>query len=111
LDFADSVAVATATLTLPEVLSRFRSAKEQKQVLARLKRQDVDILIGMHRLAHYPLLVTIGMETESVLVNWREQAKALIIAAGFAAFVIACAVFVLALDAWKFRAQDQGRPD
>ena len=33
-----------------EVLSRFRSAKEQKEVVARLTRKDVDIIIGTHRL-------------------------------------------------------------
>ncbi|MEO5989804.1 MAG: transcription-repair coupling factor [Candidatus Eisenbacteria bacterium] len=33
-----------------EVLSRFRSAKEIKQVLERLARKDVDIIIGTHRL-------------------------------------------------------------
>jgi transcription-repair coupling factor (superfamily II helicase) len=33
-----------------EVLSRFRSAKQQKEVVARLARRDVDILIGTHRL-------------------------------------------------------------
>lgn len=33
-----------------EVLSRFRSAKEQKDVIARLERRDVDVLIGTHRL-------------------------------------------------------------
>ena len=33
-----------------EVLSRFRTAKEQKDTIARLARQDVDILIGTHRL-------------------------------------------------------------
>ena len=33
-----------------EVLSRFRSAKEQKDVVARLARRDVDIIIGTHRL-------------------------------------------------------------
>ncbi|MFN8586594.1 MAG: transcription-repair coupling factor [Candidatus Eisenbacteria bacterium] len=33
-----------------EVLSRFRTAKESKEVLARLERRDVDVLIGTHRL-------------------------------------------------------------
>ncbi|MBK7367127.1 MAG: transcription-repair coupling factor [Candidatus Eisenbacteria bacterium] len=33
-----------------EVLSRFRTAKEVKDVLARLERRDVDVLIGTHRL-------------------------------------------------------------
>jgi transcription-repair coupling factor (superfamily II helicase) len=33
-----------------EVLSRFRSPKEQKEVIARLARKDVDIIIGTHRL-------------------------------------------------------------
>lgn len=33
-----------------EVLSRFRTAKEQKAVLERLKKGDVDIIIGTHRL-------------------------------------------------------------
>src|SRR5207245_4898756 len=33
-----------------EVLSRFRTAKEQKQVLQRLALGDVDIVIGTHRL-------------------------------------------------------------
>ncbi|HEV2104862.1 MAG TPA: transcription-repair coupling factor [Candidatus Eisenbacteria bacterium] len=33
-----------------EVLSRFRSPKEQKEVVARLARRDVDIVIGTHRL-------------------------------------------------------------
>jgi transcription-repair coupling factor (superfamily II helicase) len=33
-----------------EVLSRFRSQKEQKEVVARLAKQDVDIVIGTHRL-------------------------------------------------------------
>ncbi|HXG43364.1 MAG TPA: transcription-repair coupling factor [Gemmatimonadales bacterium] len=33
-----------------EVLSRFRTAREQKQVLARLARGEVDIVIGTHRL-------------------------------------------------------------
>ena len=33
-----------------EVLSRFRTAKQQKDTIARLARQDVDILIGTHRL-------------------------------------------------------------
>jgi transcription-repair coupling factor (superfamily II helicase) len=33
-----------------EVLSRFRSPKEQKEVLRRLAARDVDILIGTHRL-------------------------------------------------------------
>jgi transcription-repair coupling factor (superfamily II helicase) len=33
-----------------EVMSRFRSAKEQKDVVARLGRHQVDILIGTHRL-------------------------------------------------------------
>jgi len=33
-----------------EVLSRFRTAKEQKAILERLKKGDVDIIIGTHRL-------------------------------------------------------------
>ncbi|MCH7481393.1 MAG: transcription-repair coupling factor [Chloroflexi bacterium] len=33
-----------------EVLSRFRSAREQNEVIARLKTGDVDIVIGTHRL-------------------------------------------------------------
>ena len=33
-----------------EVLSRFRSAKEQKEILTRVEKQGVDILIGTHRL-------------------------------------------------------------
>jgi transcription-repair coupling factor (superfamily II helicase) len=33
-----------------EVLSRFRTAKEQKEILERLKKGDVDIIIGTHRL-------------------------------------------------------------
>ncbi len=33
-----------------EVLSRFRTAKEVKEVLSRLKEGDVDILVGTHRL-------------------------------------------------------------
>ncbi|MDD2899355.1 MAG: transcription-repair coupling factor [Desulfuromonadaceae bacterium] len=33
-----------------EVLSRFRTAKEQKETLERLKRGNVDIIIGTHRL-------------------------------------------------------------
>ncbi len=33
-----------------EVLSRFRSPKEQKGILERLKKGDVDIIIGTHRL-------------------------------------------------------------
>jgi transcription-repair coupling factor (superfamily II helicase) len=33
-----------------EVLSRFRTAKEQKEVLARLARGGVDVVIGTHRL-------------------------------------------------------------
>ncbi|OGU14580.1 MAG: transcription-repair coupling factor [Geobacteraceae bacterium GWC2_53_11] len=33
-----------------EVLSRFRTAKEQKDILERLKKGDVDIIIGTHRL-------------------------------------------------------------
>jgi len=33
-----------------EVLSRFRSQKEQKEVVARVAKQDVDIVIGTHRL-------------------------------------------------------------
>ncbi|MCE9627535.1 MAG: DEAD/DEAH box helicase, partial [Candidatus Eisenbacteria bacterium] len=33
-----------------EVISRFRTAKEQKEVIKRLETRDVDILIGTHRL-------------------------------------------------------------
>ncbi len=33
-----------------EVLSRFRTAKEQKEILERLKKGDIDIIIGTHRL-------------------------------------------------------------
>ena len=33
-----------------EVLSRFRTAKEQKEIVAKLARKEVDILIGTHRL-------------------------------------------------------------
>ena len=33
-----------------EVLSRFRTAKEQKVILERLKKGDIDIIIGTHRL-------------------------------------------------------------
>lgn len=33
-----------------EVLSRFRSPKEQKSILERLKKGDIDIVIGTHRL-------------------------------------------------------------
>jgi transcription-repair coupling factor (superfamily II helicase) len=33
-----------------EVLSRFRTAKEQKSILERLKKGDIDIIIGTHRL-------------------------------------------------------------
>ena len=33
-----------------DVISRFRTAKEQKQVLARLKSGEVDIIVGTHRL-------------------------------------------------------------
>ncbi|MDD2366576.1 MAG: transcription-repair coupling factor [Desulfuromonadaceae bacterium] len=33
-----------------EVLSRFRTAKEQKDILERLKKGDIDIIIGTHRL-------------------------------------------------------------
>ena len=33
-----------------EMLSRFRTAKEQKEILERLRKGDIDILIGTHRL-------------------------------------------------------------
>ncbi|MDD2540942.1 MAG: transcription-repair coupling factor [Desulfuromonadaceae bacterium] len=33
-----------------EVLSRFRTAKEQKETIERLKKGDIDIIIGTHRL-------------------------------------------------------------
>ncbi|HXJ70901.1 MAG TPA: transcription-repair coupling factor [Verrucomicrobiae bacterium] len=33
-----------------EVLSRFRTQKEQKEVVARVAKQDIDIVIGTHRL-------------------------------------------------------------
>ncbi|MBQ6152965.1 MAG: transcription-repair coupling factor [Ruminococcus sp.] len=33
-----------------ELLSRFRSAKEQKQILEKLKRGEIDMIIGTHRL-------------------------------------------------------------
>jgi len=33
-----------------ELLSRFRSAKQQEQILKRLKRGEVDVVIGTHRL-------------------------------------------------------------
>lgn len=33
-----------------EVLSRFRTAKEQKAIIERLKKGDIDIIIGTHRL-------------------------------------------------------------
>ena len=33
-----------------EVLSRFRTAKEQKAILERLKKGDIDIIIGTHRM-------------------------------------------------------------
>jgi transcription-repair coupling factor (superfamily II helicase) len=33
-----------------EVLSRFRTAKEQKEILERLKKGNIDIIIGTHRL-------------------------------------------------------------
>lgn len=33
-----------------EVLSRFRTAREQKEILERLKKGDIDIIIGTHRL-------------------------------------------------------------
>jgi transcription-repair coupling factor (superfamily II helicase) len=33
-----------------EVLSRFRTAKEQKTILERLKKGDIDIIIGTHRM-------------------------------------------------------------
>jgi len=32
------------------VLSRFRTQKEQQEVVARVAKQDVDIVIGTHRL-------------------------------------------------------------
>ncbi len=33
-----------------ELLSRFKSAKEQKEILQRLKRGEVDVIVGTHRL-------------------------------------------------------------
>ena len=45
--FCDRMAEFPVTV---EMLSRFRSAKEQKQILERLAKGEVDILIGTHRL-------------------------------------------------------------
>lgn len=35
-----------------DMISRFRSAKEQKEILRRLKRGDIDIIIGTHKLVY-----------------------------------------------------------
>ncbi len=64
-------------------------------------------LVGLHRLTHYPLLISIGMDTESVLADWREQAKALVIAAAFAAFVIVCVIFLITRDLLHGQRQSQ----
>ncbi len=65
-----------------EVLSRFRTAKEQKQVLARLQEGKVDIVIGTHKLIQSDLkfkalgLVIID-EEHRFGVKQKEQLKAL----------------------------------
>ena len=33
-----------------ELLSRFRTAKEQKEIIKKLKNGDIDIIVGTHRL-------------------------------------------------------------
>ena len=35
-----------------DMISRFRSAKEQREILRRLKRGDIDIIIGTHKLVY-----------------------------------------------------------
>ena len=51
-----------------EVLSRFRTAKEQKETLAALSRGEVDILIGTHRMlskdVHYHALGLVVIDEE-----------------------------------------------
>ena len=52
-----------------EMLSRFRSATEQKKVIERLKKGDVDIVIGTHRL----LSADVGYKDLGLLVIDEEQ--------------------------------------
>jgi transcription-repair coupling factor (superfamily II helicase) len=65
-----------------EVLSRFRTAKEQKEVLGRLARGEVDVVIGTHRLlsrdvAFKDLGLLVVDEEHRFGVKHKERLKAL----------------------------------
>lgn len=63
-----------------ELLSRFRTAKQQESILKRLKRGEIDIIIGTHRLvqkdvAFYDLGLVIIDEEQRFGVKQKEQFK------------------------------------
>ncbi|MBQ8791235.1 MAG: transcription-repair coupling factor [Ruminiclostridium sp.] len=63
-----------------QLLSRFRSAKEQKQILKQLEEGDIDIIIGTHRLVQddvkfFDLGLAIIDEEQRFGVNHKEKFK------------------------------------
>ena len=65
-----------------ELLSRFRSAKEQKDIINRLAQNDVDIIIGTHKLLNksvhfYDLGLLVIDEEQRFGVTHKEKIKAL----------------------------------
>jgi diguanylate cyclase (GGDEF)-like protein/PAS domain S-box-containing protein len=72
------------------------SLGQNKSAATRLADKLVgrDRLLVSHRLTHYPLLVTVGMDKAIALATWEHDAKILIVAAAFSALAFS-ALFLL----------------
>jgi len=58
------------------------------------KIQNKDILIAAHALAHYPLIISVGVEADTALAGWRREAKFLIVGGSLSVLAI-CGIFFL----------------
>jgi diguanylate cyclase (GGDEF)-like protein/PAS domain S-box-containing protein len=58
------------------------------------KMQNKDILIAAHALAHYPLVISVGVEADTALAGWRREAKFLIVGGSLSVLAI-CGIFFL----------------
>ena len=59
------------------------------------KLDGKDRLLATHRVAHFPLAVVVGLETEAALADWRRQAKIFILGGLLAAVGIVIVFFLI----------------
>ena len=54
-----------------------------------------DRLLAVHRLAHFPMLISVGVDTDAALIIWQRQTSTLLGAGGLAALTVALMIFLI----------------